>query len=134
MLQETYNQEIKEFSSGHIRLKNRIERNSRNIDSLRPDDLAAMSSMSFYYLHWYDTSLKYLNASIDMLYSLEKEKHDNIPKKLEKELLKMMKHFPSYHNQIFSKKSNIFGPDWKVYPYAVNTGKQTYFLEITINF
>lgn len=122
MLQETYDQDIKEYSAGHLRFKNGIERKSRQIDSLQPDDLAAMSTMAFNHLHWYDTSLKYLKAAIDKFFPLSKEKRDEFPKALETDLLLMKKQFPSYHNDMFYKKSNLIGPDWKVYPRVVNTG------------
>ena len=122
MLQETYDQEIKQYSAGHLRLKNVIEHSSRNIDSLQPDDLASMSSMAFNYFHWYDTSLKYLKAATDMFYSLSQEKRNEFPKILEKSISAMRKHYPVYHNDILNKKTNPVGPDWKVYPYIVNTG------------
>ena len=122
MLQETYDQDVKEYSAGHLRFKNGIELNSRKIDSLQPDDLAAMSTMAFSYFHWYDTSLKYLKSAIEMFYSLSKGKRDEFPNSLEKSLINMHKLYPSIHNEMFNKKSNFIGPDWKLYPYIVDTG------------
>jgi hypothetical protein len=122
MLQETYNQEIKEYSAGHLRFKSGIERNSRKADSLQPDDLASMSTMAFKYFRWYDNGIDYLKAAIDTFYSLSKEKRKELPVDLEKSLFIMKKHYPSYHNNMFNKKSNLIGPDWKVYPHIVNTG------------
>jgi hypothetical protein len=122
MLQETYNQDIKQYSAGHLRLKNVIEDDSRNIDFLQPDDLASMSSMAFHYFHWYDTSLKYLRAAIDMFYSLSQEKRYESPNTLEKSLSVMRKQYPVYHNAVLHKKTNPIGTDWKVYAYIVNTG------------
>ena len=122
MLQETYNQDIKEYSKGTLRFKSVIERNSRNIDSLQPDDLASMSTLAFDHLHWYDNALKYLKASIDMFYSFSKEKRDELPRNLETSLLMMKKQYPVFHNDMLNKKTNIIGPDWKLYSNFANTG------------
>ena len=122
MLQETYDQEIKEYSAGHLRFKSSIERNSRKIDSLQPDDLASMSTIAFNDFNWYDSGLYYLKAAIDMFYSLSNEKRKELPEGLEKSMLMMKKQYPLYHNDMFYKKPNIIGPDWKMYPHIVNKG------------
>ena len=122
MLQETYNQDIKDYSAGHLRFKSVIERSSREIDSLQPDDLANMSTIAFNDYNWYDNALYYLKAAIDVFYSLSKEKRKELPEGLEKSMLMMKKKYPLYHNDMFFKKSNIIGPDWKMYPHIVNIG------------
>ena len=125
MLQETYEQDIKDFSKGHLHLKNEniIERNSRKIDSLQPDDLAAMSTLAFEYYKWYDNSLIYLKEAFESYYSLSNEQRREMPTEdFEKSLLMMKKHYTSYHNQLLQKKDNILGDSWKLYPYPVDKG------------
>ena len=131
MLQETYEQDIKDFSKGHLHLKNKntIERTSRNIDSLQPDDLAAMSTLAFDDYKWYDNSLTYLRAALESYYSLSYEQRREMPTEdFEKTLLWMKKHYTSYHNQLLQKKDNILGESWKLYPYPVDTGLRVYLL------
>ena len=70
MLQETYAQDIKDFSKGHFYLKNTIECTSRKTDSLQPDDLAAMSSLAFKHYNWYNNDLAYLEKSLNSYYYL----------------------------------------------------------------
>ena len=131
MLQETYEQDIKDFSKGHLHLKNKItiERTSRNIDSLQPDDLAAMSTLAFDDYKWYDNSLTYLREALESYYSLSYEQRREMPTEdFEKTLLWMKKHYSSYHNQLLQKKDNILGESWKLYPYPVDTGLRVYLL------
>ena len=45
MLQETYDQNITEYSKGHLRLKSGIKRNTSSIDSIKLDDTTSMSTM-----------------------------------------------------------------------------------------
>ena len=125
MLQETYEQDIKDFSKGHLHLKNKniIEPRSRKIDSLQPDDLAAMSTLAFEYYKWYDNSLIYLKEAFESYYSLSNEQRREMPTEdFEKSLLMMKKHYTSYHNQLLQKKDNILGDSWKLYPYPVDKG------------
>ena len=125
MLQETYEQDIKDFSKGHLHLKNKdiIEHISRKIDSLQPDDLAAMSTLAFEYYKWYDNSLIYLKEALESYYSLSNEQRREMPTEdFEKSLLMMKKHYTSYHNQLLQKKDNILGDSWKLYPYPVDKG------------
>ena len=131
MLQETYEQDIRDFSKGHLHLKNKntIDRTSRNIDSLQPVDLAAMSTLAFDDYKWYDNSLTYLRAALESYYSLSFEQRREMPTEdFEKTLLWMKKHYSSYHNQLLQKKDNILGESWKLYPYPVDTGLRVYLL------
>ena len=127
MLQETYEQDIKLFSKGHLRLKNNIDTNSRKTDSLKADDLAAMSVLAFEFYKWYDNSLNYLKEALKSLYlsSYAKKNKDEVTDSLEKYLLTMKIHYSSYHNQLHSKKKNILGNGWKLYPYIVDEGRTT---------
>ena len=127
MLQETYEQDIHLFSKGHLRLKSNLDANSRRIDSLRPDDLAAMSVLAFEFYKWYDNSLKYLKEALKSFYlsSYVEKNKDNVIDGIEKYLVAMKRHYSSYHNQLHSKKKNILGNGWKLYPYIVNTGRTT---------
>ena len=127
MLQETYEQDIQLFSKGHLRLKNHIDTSSRFIDSLRPDDLAAMSVLAFDFYKWYDNSLKYLKEALRSFYlSSYAEKNNGGAKDgLEEYLLAMKIHYSSYHNHLHSKKKNILGNGWKLYPYMVDEGRAT---------
>ena len=122
MLHETYNQNIKDYSKGNLRLKNGITRTSRNIDSLNLDDLAHMSNIAFNHFKWYDTGLKYLKESIDLFYSLLKDDRKKFPGNLEEYFTMKKNYWTVYHNSIFNKTSNIIGPDWKVFPYMVDPG------------
>ena len=125
MLQETYEQDIKDFSKGHLHLKSKkfIEHSSRKIDSLQPDDLAAMSTLAFEYYKWYDNSLIYLKEALESYYSLSNDQRRELPTEdFEESLLMMKKHYASYHNQLLQKKDNILGDSWKLYPYSVNKG------------
>ena len=125
MLQETYEQDIQLFSKGHLRLKNHIDTSSRFIDSLRPDDLAAMSVLAFDFYKWYDNSLKYLKEALRSFYlSSYAEKNNGGAKDgLEEYLLAMKIHYSSYHNQLWRRKSNILGNGWKLYPHMVDEGR-----------
>ena len=127
MLQETYEQDIQLFSKGQLHLKSNIDTNSRKKDSLKPDDLAAMSVLAFEFYKWYDNSLKYLREALKSFYlsSYVKKNRDNIMDGLEKYLLSMKIHYSSYHNQLHSKKKNILGNGWKLYPYIVDEGRTT---------
>ena len=125
MLQETYEQDIRDFSKGHLHLKNKntIDRTSRNIDSLQPVDLAAMSTLAFDDYKWYDNSLTYLREALESYYSLSNDQRREMPTEdFEESLLMMKKHYASYHNQLLQKKDNILGDSWKLYPYSVNKG------------
>ena len=121
-LQEAYNQDIKNYSKGHLRLKHGTKRSSRSIDSLQPQDLASMANIAFNYFNWYDTGIKYLKEAMDLFFSISNNDLMQIPKRLEQYLLIMKTWFPKYHNNILNKKENIIGPDWKVFPYKIDTG------------
>ena len=136
MLQETYEQDIKDFSKGHLHLKNKdiIEHISRKIDSLQPDDLAAMSTIAFDEYKWYDNSLTYLKQALESYYSLSYDQRKEMPtENFEKSLLWMKKHYTSYHNQLLQKKANILGESWKLYPYPVDKGLRIYVLRYRIS-
>lgn len=122
MLQETYEQNITEYLKGHLRLKSGIKRNGRNIDSLKVDDLASMSTIAFDHYKWYDTSLKYLKEAFNLFYSLTFEEQRMLPHNLEESLIKMKKQYPKYHNDLVVKKTNQIGPEWKIFPNMVDTG------------
>ena len=123
MLQETYAQDINDFSKGHLHLKSIIERKSRKTDSLHPVDLAAMSSIAFNYYNWYDNSLTYLKESLDSYYSSSSKLCSVLQTDaLQIHLLMMKKYYSSYHNKMHSKMKNILGNGWKLYPYLVDKG------------
>ena len=127
MLQETYEQNIKDFSRGHLHLKNFVERTSRKKDSLQPDDLVGMSTLAFEHYKWYDNSLKYLKEALERYYSLSHEKRrELLSEDFEKTLLVKKKYYTSYHNQLLHKKDNILGDSWKLYPYPVDKGSEIY--------
>ena len=123
MLQDTYEQDIKQFSKGHLSLKSGMDLNDRQIDSLQVDDLASMSTIAFNYYKWYDTSLKYLKAAIDIFMSLSSKERKKLQGNLGESLLKMKKEYPLYHNGLFKKKKSFIGADWKLFPSLVDTGE-----------
>ena len=121
MLQETYNQNIKEFSKGHLRIKTGFDDSSRKTDSLQLADLVVMSNLAFNYYNWYDTGMRYLKEAIDMLNSV-KRLNKQPSSQLERTLSKMKTVYPLYHNDMLDKKDNFIGPDWKMYPHKVDIG------------
>ena len=124
MLQETFEQDIQWFSKGHLRLKSNIDLSSRNVDSLKPDDLAVMSTLAFDFYKWYDNSLRYLKDALQSFYSIPYEKKitGRVIGGLEKYLLEMKLHYSAYHNQLWRRKNNILGNGWKLYPDIVVEG------------
>ena len=124
--QETYEQNIKEFSKGHLDLHGSIGNNSRPMDSLQPDDLACMSIMAFDLYKWYDTSLKFLKQSLDSLETLSNVQLKKFPESLEQILLRMKYLLPVYHNEMLGKKQSYIGSDWKLFPYIVDKGVLCY--------
>ena len=123
MLQETYDQDITNFSRGHLHLKSGVDRNTRRMDSLQVDDLASMSTMAFNHYKWYDTGIRYLKTAIGLFESLSLEERKELPSNLEESLLLMKKQYPAYHNGLLNKKKNIIGPGWKLSPYLIDTGE-----------
>ena len=105
ILQETYNLDIHDFVKGLAANENSI---SREIDSLRPDDLANMSSVALNVFQWYDNSLIYLKAALDVFYNISKsEQKPILPKKnLEKTLITMKNTYPIAHNEM------LYRCDW----------------------
>lgn len=128
MIHDTYDLDTKQFSNGYLSLRNGIETNSRKIDSLQPDDLASISTTAFN-LHWYDTSLKYLKEAIDSFNQLSKEQRRDLqlPDNFESTLLQMRKSYAKYHNAMLMKKRNNVGPEWKLFPYLVDEGRNMKF-------
>ena len=127
MLQETYNQDIKPFSEGTLRLKNGIDKNDRYIDSLQVDDLASMSTVAFHFYKYYDSSLIYVQLSENLLKKLSLKERRNLPENIGEILHSMKKQFLAYHNNLFKNRTNIIGPDWKLFPYLVTIGKHVKF-------
>ena len=124
MLQETYDQNITEFSKGHLRIKSDFDKSSRMIDSLRIEDLMAISNVAFNFYKWYDTAIKYLKEAIHMFSSSLKKNSVNMQHlEIENKLSSMKREYPLYHNDMFDKKTNFIGPDWKMYPNTVDLGK-----------
>ena len=123
MLQETYDQNITEFSKGNLNVKSGFEENTRKIDSLKVEDLLVMSNVAFNYYKWYDTAIKYLKEAFNMYYS-QLMNSSNAKKYLEIEnrLLNMKNEYPLYHNDMWDKKITFIGPDWKMFPHKVDPG------------
>ena len=122
MVQETYNQDIEQFYKGHLTLKNGNDRNYRRADSLQVDDLASMATIAFQFYKYYDNALIYLKKAIDIRSSSSKE-YKMFTNNLGERLFLMKKQYTAFHNGLFLKRSNILGPDWKVFPYLVDPGK-----------
>ena len=123
MLQETYDQNITEFSKGHLHIKSGVDKNTRNIDSLKVGDLLVMSNVAFNYYKWYDTAIKYLKEAIKMYYSqLVNSSYAKKYLEIENRLLNMKNEYPLYHNDMWDKKINFIGPDWKMFPHKVDPG------------
>ena len=123
MIHDTYDLDTKQFSRGHLNLKNGVEMKSRKIDSLQPDDLASISTTAFR-LHWYDTSLKYLREAIDLFNQISEEERRILllPSAFEDTLLQMKRGYSKYHNSLLIKKQQNIGPEWKLFPNLVNEG------------
>ena len=127
MLQETYDQDIAEFSKGHLHIKSDAVKSLRKIDTLKLEDLLVMSNVAFNYYKWYDTALKYLKEAINMFYSYS-ESNSSIDQHpdIESRLVSMKKEYPLYHNDMFDKKENFIGPDWKMFPHKVDIGSNNF--------
>ena len=122
MLQETYMQDIRNYSKGYLDVEEKIKQGSRRIDSLLPQDLAAMSIIAFTYMKWYDNSLQYIKTALDLFYSFSIKDRSQLPAQLEKTLLEMKTNYSSYHNYLFAQKPTHLGSDWKLFPYRVDEG------------
>ena len=122
MIQDTYHQDIKKFSSGDLNIEIRSQRASRKTDSLNANDLAAMSSTAFWSYNWYDSSIRYLKESLESLPIMYNETQHTGAVELRKVILEMKTQYISYHNELYHEKPNIFGKWWKLYPYMVDSG------------
>ena len=122
MLQETYHQDMEEYSKGHISYKNRLIQTSRKTDSLNPEDLATMSTIALNDFNWIDNAITYLKAAIYKYHFISTENDSNYSKRFEELLLTMKKHYSVYHNEMLAKKDNPIGPEWKLHPYMIDSG------------
>lgn len=122
MLQETYMQDIKHYYQGNLQLENKIQYRSRKVHSLLPQDLAAMSSIAITVMKWYDNSLQYLKAALDLFYSFSINDRSQLPLRQEKSLLEMKIDYSKLHNDLLGEKQNNLGSDWKLYPDMVDKG------------
>ena len=122
MLQATYNQDMQEYSKGHLSYKNRLMQTSRKTDSLKPEDLVTLSTIALNDFNWIDNAITYLKAAIHKYYSISTESDNNQSDDFEQLLLAMKKHYSIYHNEMLAKKDNPIGPEWKLHPYIVDSG------------
>lgn len=122
MLRETFEQNIADFSKGHVCLKDIMYNSSRHIDSLKLEDIAAMSKIAFNQFNYYDSAIEYLKDAIKIFYNEVGKRSDYVYRTLDEILLFMKKNYPSYHNEMLSKMDISVGIDWKLYPVMVNEG------------
>ena len=122
LLRETFEQNITDFSKGHLCLKNIIFNNSRAMDSLKLEDLAVMSKIAFNQFNYYDSAIEYLKAATLMFYNDSEKGSAIFSTTMEELLLLMKKNYPSYHNEMLSKMDISVGIDWKLYPVMVDEG------------
>ena len=82
-----------------------------------------MSNVAFNYYKWYDTAIKYLKEAFNMYYSqLVNSSNAKKYQEIENRLLNMKTEYPLYHNDMWDKKTNFIGPDWKMFPHKVDPG------------
>ena len=105
MLSETYKLDINAFSKGYLNLRKGTENNSRQIDSLKSDDLASMSVTAFE-IQWYHAGLKYLNESIRVFNKLSNEQRRELPDDFENTLHKTRVYEEYYHRMLMKKEKN----------------------------
>ena len=122
MLQQTYEQNVKDFANGVLSINNDKIYNFRSTDSLNPQDLALMSKIAFSDFNWYDSSVEYLRIALNMYLEAKKRGQVRYGKKVEKHLFSMKARYPAYHNEVFGIMDNPIGPDWKLYPCLVDQG------------
>lgn len=122
MLRETFEQNITDFSKGHLCLKNIMYNSSRRIDSLKLEDIAAMSKIAFNQFNYYDSAIEYLKAAINIFYNEIGKRSDYVYRTLDELLSFMKKNYPSFHNEMLSKMDISVGIDWKLYPVMVDEG------------
>ena len=115
-------QDIKHYYQGNLQLENKIQYRSRKVHSLLPQDLAAMSSIAITVMKWYDNSLQYLKAALDLFYSFSINDRSQLPLRQEKSLLEMKIDYSKLHNDLLGEKQNNLGSDWKLYPDMVDKG------------
>ena len=122
MLRETFEQNITDFSKGHLCLKNIMYNSSRQIDSLKLEDIAAMSKIAFNQFNYYDSAIEYLKAAINIFYNEIGKRNDYVYRTIDELLSFMKKNYPSFHNEMLSKMDISVGIDWKLYPVMVDEG------------
>jgi hypothetical protein len=71
-------------------------------------------------MHWYDTSLKYLKRSIELVNEHFSEELNEGVNYIKSILLKMKIYFTTYHNTMLIERKRFIGEEWKLYPYIVD--------------
>ena len=99
LLRETFEQNITDFSKGHLCLKNIMYNSSRQIDSLKLEDIAAMSKIAFNQFNYYDSAIEYLKAAINIFYNEIGKRNDYVYRTIDELLSFMKKNYPSFHNE-----------------------------------
>ena len=124
MLEDTYAQDIKNFSRGELNVKSDVAIKTRSMDSLQVQDLVSMSGIAFNDLHWYDASIRYLKEAINMFVSTSRNPYRSsfFNSFLYESLISLKKWYPSYHNEMLDKMDNPIGLDYKLFPLMVNEG------------
>ena len=125
-MQDTYNQNIRNYSHGHIILQNDVYIPSRRNNRLQVDDLMYMSVLAFEYFKWYDAAIRYLKEAINLSKSVANTQLNPIPNKLYISMLQKKKEYVSFHNELIDKKPIHLGPDWKAHVVKVNPGNCNY--------
>ena len=123
LLRETFEQNIIDFSKGDLCLKNTTFSSTRQIDSLKIEDLATMSKIAFNQFNYYDSAIEYLKAATLMFYNEIGSMSASVSRTIEELLILMKRNYPSYHNEMLSKMDNSVGINWKLYPVMVDEGK-----------
>ena len=132
MLQDTYSQDIKNFSRGELNLKSNEVLKSRRQDVLHVEDLASMSGVAFNDLHWYDASIRYLREAIEVFISTTRKAYhsDYFENFLHESLASMKKWYASYHNEMLNRIDNPIELNYKTFPVKINEGNGTLVLHI----
>ena len=100
VLQETYRQNISNFCIGDLNIKTSVKYKLRAVDSLKPDDLTAISVLAFNLFKWYDTSLLFLKEAISIVKETMMLRNYSTGKSIAESLNTILNDIVSYQNKL----------------------------------
>ena len=132
VLQETYNQNISNFSKGNLNIKLNVQHRPRAADSLELDDLTAISVLTFTMFKWYDNSLLYLKEAISTVKEGMTFRDGATRQKIEKSLLTIFQDIQNYQNKLQTQTNSTVSKPQKSITYSTASGRHMDFDETSI--